>query len=63
MTHRPIPVNHDHHAHILLYVCTNISLGAHGRENEEKLPREQEVHRLEKVVLALLHLFGIDHLD
>lgn len=34
------------------------SLGAPGREYEEKLPREQELYRLEKVVLALLHLLA-----
>ena len=39
------------------FISDHLSLGAPGREHEEKFPREQELYRLEKVVLALLHLF------
>lgn len=49
-----IQQNQDHHTCSMTH--TSISLGALGRENEEKFPREQKVHRLEKVVLALLDL-------
>ena len=50
------PVSEEHHPGSL--ICSSLSLGALGRENEEKFPWEQEFHRLEEVVLALLHLFG-----
>lgn len=44
--------------HLGSSICLSLSLGALGRENEEKFPGEQEFHRLEEIVLALLHLFG-----